>query len=64
MTAFLSELVSYVLKFAILFACSAAGIYFGVGRAKAKNERIIRSYMIKRRSFSCMRIQAHAAKKP
>lgn len=24
MTAFLSELVSYVLKFAILFACSAA----------------------------------------
>ena len=62
MTAFLSELVSYVLKFAILFACSAAGIYFGVG--EGKEERIIRSYMIKRRSFSCMRIQAHAAKKP
>lgn len=38
MTAFLSELVSYVLKFAILFACSAAGIYFGVGRAKAKKK--------------------------
>ena len=35
MTAFLSELVSYV---AILFACSAAGIYFGVGRAKAKKK--------------------------
>ena len=61
MTAFLSELVSYVLKFAILFACSAAGIYFGVGRAKAKKKE---PYMIKRRSFSCMRIQAHAAKKP
>ena len=29
---------SYVLKFAILFACSAAGIYFGVGRAKAKKK--------------------------
>ena len=54
MTAFLSELVSYVLKFAILFACSAAGIYFGVGHAKAK----------KKGSFRCMRIQAHAAKKP
>ncbi len=38
MTAFLSELVSYVLKFAILFACSAAVIYFGVGRAKAKKK--------------------------
>lgn len=38
MTAFLSELVSYVLKFAILFACSAAGIYFGVGCAKAKKK--------------------------
>lgn len=38
MTAFLSELVSYVLKFAILFACSAAGIYFGTGRAKAKKK--------------------------
>ena len=63
MTAFLSELVSYVLKFAILFACSAAGIYFGVS-CEGKEERIIRSYMIKRRSFSCMRIQAHAAKKP
>ena len=32
MTAFLSELVSYVLKFAILFVCS------GVGRAKAKKK--------------------------
>ena len=41
MTAFLSELVSYVLKFAILFACSAAGIYFGTGRAKAKKHKII-----------------------
>jgi hypothetical protein len=38
MTAFLSELVTYVLKFAILFACSAAGIYFGTGRAKAKKK--------------------------
>ena len=38
MTAFLSELVTYVLKFAILFACSAAGIYFGTGRAKAKKD--------------------------
>ena len=31
---------------------------------EGKEERIIRSYMIRRRSFSCMRIQAHAAKKP
>ena len=31
---------------------------------KSKEERSIRSYMIRRRSFSCMRIQAHAAKKP
>ena len=38
MTAFLSELVSYVFKFAILLACSAAGIYLGVGRAKAKKK--------------------------
>ena len=38
MTAFLSELVSYVLKLAILFACSAAGIYFGVVREKAKKK--------------------------
>ena len=38
MTAFLSELVSYVLKFAILIALSASGISFGVGRAKAQKK--------------------------
>lgn len=38
MTAFLSELVSYVLKFAILFCMLCGRIYFGVGRAKAKKK--------------------------
>ena len=31
---------------------------------KSKEERSIRSYMIRRRSFSCMSLYSHAAKKP
>lgn len=31
---------------------------------KGKEERSIRSYMIRRRSFSCMSLYSHAAKKP
>ena len=38
MTAFLSELISYVLKFVILMAWSVGGVFFGMQRAKKKKK--------------------------
>lgn len=39
MTAFFSELVSYLIKFIFLFAVSIGGAYFGVSRAKKKKSK-------------------------